>query len=312
MNLTDKERDALNSITKFEDNLPPNAFDAGKGDRFQLGWSWRDVHIYPATLNGLVVKDCLETLFKSNSYTGYKLTNEGRVLLTQEISEATEKHYTAKLELPNDLFDVITGYDDVKGLFIKSLKGEPTDVLLCGVPGSSKTMFLSELEHIGGATPTILGGTASKVGIIDILFEEKPTLLLLDEFEHLNTRDYTVLLSLCENRIISETKHGKTRRLELPNTRIFAGCNSTHNIPTPVLDRMQVIHFRSYTRAEFMQVVINVLTKRMSMENTLAEYIAQVTWEFSHSVRQAIRIAKIAKTREEVDSLLEVIQKYSG
>ncbi|GAI98266.1 unnamed protein product, partial [marine sediment metagenome] len=162
-----------------------------------------------------------------------------------------------------------------------------------------------------GATPTVLGGTASKVGIIDILFDYRPILLLLDEFEHLNTKDYTVLLSLCETRTISETKHGKQRRLELPNTRVFAGCNSTRNIPLPVLDRMQVIHFRAYTNKEFLAVAMNILTERMFLKEDLAEYIAKVSWNLSHSIRQVIRIAKMAKTKEDVDRLLEVIQKYS-
>ncbi|GAJ23249.1 unnamed protein product [marine sediment metagenome] len=50
----------------------------------------------------------------------------------------------------------------------------------------------------------------------------------------------------------------------------------------------------------------------MGLGNDLSEYIADETWEFSHSIRQVIRIAKMAKTKEEVDGLLEVIQKYSG
>ncbi len=309
--LTDKERAALNKIVEFEDKLPANAFS--EGEQFSLGWSWRDVQIHPSILNNLLVKGCLLTPYKSNKYTGYQLTNGARkLLLEEEEKPLAETQYGITLDIPEDLFSVIEGYSDVKALFELSLRGEPVDMLLCGVPGSSKTMFLSELERIGGATPTILGGTASKVGIIDILFDYRPVLLLLDEFEHLNPRDYTVLLSLCENRIVSETKHGKTRRLELPNTRVFAGCNSTRNIPSPNLDRMQIFRFRSYTRAEFMQVAVNVLTKRMGLNNDLSKYIADETWEFSHSVRQVIRIAKMAKTKEEVDRLLEVIQKYSG
>lgn len=309
--LTEKEKEALRSIIKFEGNLPPNAFSRDAGGEFALGWSWRDVKVYPAILNNLTLKGCLETIFKSNSYTGYRLINGGKVLLEQE-EPIIEAGNIGQLGIPEDLFSVIEGYLDIKSLFLQSLIGEPVDMLLCGPPGSAKTMFLSELERIGGATPTILGGTASKVGIIDILFDYRPVLLLLDEFEHLNPRDYTILLSLCETRIVSETKHGKQRRLELLNTRVFAGCNSTRNIPSPILDRMQVIRFRSYTRQEFLVVTINVLTKRMGMNNTLAEYIAESVWEFTHSVRQAIRIAKMAKTKEEVDKLLEVIQRYSA
>jgi len=304
--LTDKERAALIKIISFEDKLPSNAFN--EGQQFELGWSWSDIQVHPSILNNLLVKGVLLTLYKSNKHTGYQLTNGARKLLEEE-EPLTEELIGAELEVPDDLFSVIEGYSDIKELFQLSLRSEPVDWLLCGVPGSSKTMFLSELERIGGSTPTILSGTASKVGIIDILFDYRPVLLLLDEFEHLNPRDYTILLSLCETRIISETKHGKTRRLELPNTRVFAGCNSTRNIPSPILDRMQLIKFRSYTRQEFMQVAINVLTKRMGLENNISEYIADETWEFSHSIRQVIRVAKMARTKKEVDNILEIIQR---
>jgi len=319
MLLTDKEREALVRIQEFEKTLPNNAFDVtsetvigGKG-QYQLGWEWRDVKVHAAVLNGLVIKGCLETLFHSNSYTGYRLSEEGKELLLKEAEEITNNdEYSGKLEIPNDLFSVITGYSEIKEMFLRSFKGEPVDFLMIGVPGSAKTMFLSELERIPGSTSTVLGGTASKVGIIDILFDYRPIILLLDEFEHLNTKDYTVLLSLCETRIISETKHGKTRRMVLNNTRVFAGCNSTKNIPIAILDRMQKVTFRNYSYSEFVLVVKNVLTLRMGMMEEISEYIAEKTWKLNHSVRQAIRIAKMAKTKKEVDELLEVMLKYSS
>lgn len=306
--LTEKERLTLAKIISFEGSLSDGVFDAS--GKFCLGWSWRDAQVSPSVLNNLIIKGCLETLFKSNSYTGYRLTDRGKVLLAEEVEETTEVEYAEDLIIPDDLFDVVEGYEEVKRLFINSLKGEPVDFLLVGVPGSAKTLALSELERVGGSTPIILGGTATKVGIIDVLFDIRPKLLLIDEFEHFGTKDYTVLLSLCESRVISETKHGKTRRLELPNTRMFASANSKSRIPLPVLDRLQVVHFPPYTEQEFNGVVVNVLVKRKGVEIGLAEYIAGATWGFSRSVRQAIRISKLANTKGEVDELLKVIVQW--
>ncbi|GAI82957.1 unnamed protein product, partial [marine sediment metagenome] len=83
--LTDKEKDALERIVKFEDALPSNAFDHDANGEYQLGWSWRDVNVHPSILNNLLIKGCLKTKYKSNNYTGYCLTNGGRtLLLTQE------------------------------------------------------------------------------------------------------------------------------------------------------------------------------------------------------------------------------------
>jgi len=43
-----------------------------------------------------------------------------------------------------------------------------------------------------------LGGTASRSGMIDVLFEMRPKYLLIDEIEHLKPEYQTMLLSLME------------------------------------------------------------------------------------------------------------------
>jgi len=54
-------------------------------------------------------------------------------------------------ELPEDLFDVIEGYDDIKKFIKMALTADkPVHVLLCGPPGTAKTLFLMELERLGG------------------------------------------------------------------------------------------------------------------------------------------------------------------
>ncbi len=63
----------LNEIAKFE-----NAHDMEK--EFKIGWSWRLVRIWPAILNRLFKDGYLDSVFKSNSYTGYRLTELGRHL----------------------------------------------------------------------------------------------------------------------------------------------------------------------------------------------------------------------------------------
>jgi len=307
--LTEKELVAMEKIIQFEASIPDDAFN--EEQPFQLGWSWRDVGVMAMILNNLVAKGCLKTLYHSNNYTGYRLSDEGRQIYELEKSESNEPGIDVDMVIPDNIFDIIEGYDDIKEMFLKSLMGEPVDFLMIGPPGSAKTMFLSELERIQGSLPMILGGTATKVGIVDVLFDYKPKIITLDELEHMDSKDYTVLLSLCESRVVSETKHGKTRRIELPETRLFAGCNSTRAIPEPVLDRLQKVRFASYTYDQYIRIVINTLVKREGVENSLAEYIATKSWEISHSVRQAMRMAKLAKTIEEVDRLIKVMEKYS-
>ena len=69
-----KDIEVLKQIVEYEDTA--SARD------LQLGWSWRDVRIWPATLNRMVVNGLPDTAFKSNSYTGYRLTDKARATLT--------------------------------------------------------------------------------------------------------------------------------------------------------------------------------------------------------------------------------------
>jgi transcriptional regulator with AAA-type ATPase domain len=50
-----------------------------------------------------------------------------------------------------------------------------------------------------------VGGNASKSGLIDLLFELRPKYLLIDEIEHLRSEYQTILLSLMETGILTQT-----------------------------------------------------------------------------------------------------------
>jgi hypothetical protein len=55
---------------------------------------------------------------------------------------------------------------------------------------------------------------ATKSGIVDYIFDNKPKYLLLDEHK-LSRKDQTFLLNLIETGIVSEIKYKKTRSIEI-------------------------------------------------------------------------------------------------
>jgi hypothetical protein len=110
-----------------------------------LGWSWSAVRAHPSVLNGLLLKGLLEERFHSNSYGGLALTHLGRqeaeALIATEEPES-EQRAPMPLELPEDLFEPIEGYSDVKALVRQAIQSEkPVHLLFTGVPRSAKTMF---------------------------------------------------------------------------------------------------------------------------------------------------------------------------
>jgi len=93
---------------------------------------------------------------------------------------------------------------------------------------------------------------------------------------------------------------------------VFAACNRLKGLKSELIDRFEVFHIKPYTKEEFMRVVTGYLTKREGVSEALARYIAQRVMEYSVSVRKARDIARMAKTKEDVDELVEIVKKYRG
>jgi Holliday junction DNA helicase RuvB len=294
----------LKEIAELEKTWP---FSTPGGE---LGWSFRDVRKQPAVLNRLFLEGLLDNPFKSNSYTGYRLSELGkRVMETGEQPAMPELEKRHELKVPDNLFDVIEGYDDIKQLIGVALGIEkPVHLLFAGVPASAKTMFLMELSRLGA--PYILGSQASRAGIADLLFSTQPQIILVDEIDRIGTRDISVLLSLMATGVVSETKHGKQRSVTL-DTRVFAASNTLKMAPE-LLSRFMVLEFKPYGLNDFLTVATNVLVNQEDVSSDLAAYIAERTWQFSARFpdpRQAVRVARLAKTRDEVDAVFDLLRR---
>lgn len=306
-NLTEKERMALLRILEYERNTNP-------AQDWPLGWKWSAVHTHPSVLNGLLLKGLLEERFHSKTYRGLALTKLGydqAEALSTAAEPELEERSPSPLELPDDLFEPIEGYSDIKALVIQAIQSQkPGHLLFTGVPSSAKTMFLLELARLGG--PYILGSQSTKAGIADVLFDLEPQILLVDEIDRIETKDIAILLSLAETGIVSETKHGKRRQVKL-RTKVFAASNTLQMSPE-LISRFMVLHFKPYSRQEFLTVTVNVLRKRENIDEDLASYIAAQVWQLPRRLggpREGVRIARLANTKEKVDELLKILLKYS-
>ncbi len=294
----------LKRIAEIEDSADPKSF---KG---MAGWRSRDVGVWPGTLNKLRMEGLIEDVYESNSYHGYRLSQKARAMLAMGEPTCVKTPESQKLSLPDDLFEVIEGYEDIKSLVRQVLDSEkPVHVLFTGVPSSAKTMFLLELSRTGA--PYILGSQSTKAGVADLLFDAEPEVLLVDEIDRIGTRDIAVLLSLMQTGIVSETKSGKRREIKL-RTKVFAASNTLRMAPE-LLSRFMVLRFKPYSRDDFLLVASNLLRNREGVDSGLASYIAGKVWALSRRFpdpRQAVRVARLAKTKDEVDKLLEVMARY--
>jgi len=277
-----------------------------------LGFEWFEVHANPQTLKKMVTSKLLNVTFSSHSATHYKVADP--TLVREAIQAMSEPISPPQREMPADLFDSIVGYPDVKTLVRYTLEAEkPAHLLLSGPPASAKTMFLLELRRLPHSYYG-LAATLTAAGLADILFVYEPRFILIDEVECLAPEHIGVLNSLMATGIVSETKHGKTRELEL-DTRVFAAGIKVEKLPQDLLSRFTKLHFSPYTEQEFIEVSQRVLTSRENTSLENAKYIARALWQLhgqNADVRQCVQIARLSRgDRQRIDEVLVALRKYS-
>jgi len=215
------------------------------------------------------------------------------------------------VQLPPDLFDNIVGYDGIKKAFIRSLTApRPVHILLVGPPASAKSLFLEEIERLPGAV-FITAGTSTRAGIRDIIFNYMPRYLLIDELDKVNdVKDLSALLTWMEsNRIVKTTYKGRVEKRGLG--WVFAAANREERIPWEIRSRFLVFKLRKYTREEFVEIATAVLVKREGVSPDLARHIAEKVSEISRNVRDAVKVARLVRSREEVDEFVNMLKVRS-
>lgn len=210
-------------------------------------------------------------------------------------------------------FSNVVGFTDIKRLLLKAVVGkEPVHILLTGPPASSKTIFLLELLEGLENTYFIDAIGASGPGMMDYLFNNNTRFLLIDEIDKMKRTDQAALLNVMDTGILSETKlKGKTRQ-KMMRISIFATSNDIKKLSTPLRSRFMELHLEEYTYEEFTEIVGRLLQRRYNLDSAISKKISYEVWYTmkSKDVRDAIRIAKLIKSPDDVDWLIKVQLKY--
>jgi len=296
----------LETIVEWEKTHPPkNEYD---------GFSWFDVFGDSRTLNSLVTRRILKVVFKSNKYCAYRALD---ILALEKSLADYEGSFTqeavAEEAFPPDLFKIITGHSDKIDIVVRSLNAErPVHALLWGSVASAKTLMLEELSRLPHSR-FILGSSLTKAGIFDVLFNERPRILIIDELDKIDdAENLSALLSLMHKGYISETKYRRHRTLRL-KTWVFASANDINRLPKELLSRFVLLRFRDYTDDEFREVSVDVLREQENIPENLGLYIGErVLRELnSRDVRDCVKVARLLKeqTKDEVNRIIEIMRK---
>ena len=212
----------------------------------------------------------------------------------------------------NDGFEEVIGYHDIKRLFGMAISAdEPVHILLVGPPASAKTVFMRSLMKLPSSYFTD-GTNSTKAGMIDYIFEYKPKYILIDEIDKMQNRDQAFLLNLMETGIVSETKYQKSRSMEA-KTWIFASSNNSNNLIPALKSRFFTIKLAPYSYEQFCEVTQRLLVLN-GIDTKIAKATADAVWYKirSGNIRDCIRIARMAKSIEDVNFVVNTHLKYSS
>lgn len=294
----DKDFELIAKIAKFEAETPR--------EQYSLGWSWKQVAIYPGNITRLIALGLVKITYDSHYHTNYLLTDKGRDLAATG-AVPPERASREVPEIPPDLFDDIVGYDDVKELLMGSLSLEkPIHVLLYGPPALAKSMFLRVVEGLGGPLAMWTTGSAtSQTGLWDALAARMPRWLLVDEIEKMNLTDMSGLLSLMETGRLVRTKVGRELDEQL-TIWVIAAANRIRDLPDELLSRFAVVEVKPYTGGEFVEVVRKVLVRWEGLDEEHAADVGAKLVGRTQDVRDAVRVARLS-TKVGVQRAIELL-----
>jgi hypothetical protein len=211
--------------------------------------------------------------------------------------------------------DLIVGFDDIKEQIAYCIEmHKRTHFLLEGPPACCKSVMLDSLRNTVPGALMVFGSRTSGKGLSDLLFEQRPAVLLMDEADKMRHDVFSLTLGLMEAGEIINTKQGDTRGVKL-NTMVVAACNSSKKMPPEFLSRF-AFHpvFQHYTRQEFMDVVCSMLSRSEDCPPDLSRMIAcQVFDNHLGDVRQARGVWQLMRepTEAEATRVLRMKAKYS-
>jgi MoxR-like ATPase len=138
--------------------------------------------------------------------------------------------------------------------------------------------------------------------------------LLIDEIEKMDGKSQNMLLNLLETGVLTVTKVRKTQEMNFPGIKLFATSNNIDLLTEPLRSRLMELHLPEYTFDDFEKIVIKLASTRYKLVDAVGRKIADTVWNKmgTKDVRDALQLAKLVTSVEEVEETAKTIMKYGA
>jgi Holliday junction DNA helicase RuvB len=263
-----------------------------------------------------VPEHILEEIFRHNKNKNLNTEHESEIQTVDEFNEEVDRKlgFVQAQDDAESLFNEVYGYGDLKFLLAKMvLSKQSLHAVLVGPPASGKTMFLLAIQQRMKDVVFIDATNASGAGIVDKLFSNPNTkIILIDEIEKMRQGDQNMLLNLLETGVLTSTKVKKTKERRFDGIKLFATSNDIDALSKPLKSRLIELHLPEYDFNEFSEIAAKLTERRDGHDREMAMKIADTVWNRlnSRDVRDMIQISKLTKSIDDVEFVANTLQKY--
>ena len=204
----------------------------------------------------------------------------------------------------------IQGYDDIKDIVRRALDADDNyNLLFIGPPASAKTLFLLGILEMR-KNGVYFDGSNTTSRILDVLEEERPKIICIDELDKMPRTFQNQLLNFMESGRVKVDQQKRQYEFEIKGAKVFATCNEINRLSKPLQSRFRKLFPPKYREEQFLDVSEKVLPKPSS---SLARYIGASVWKNGGDIRDVISIGKLVRKSdgpEQIGLIIKTMMKY--
>jgi Holliday junction resolvasome RuvABC ATP-dependent DNA helicase subunit len=207
-------------------------------------------------------------------------------------------------------FDKIDGFNDIKKIVRAAIfDSKRHGILFIGPPACAKTLFLEAVIEEAGEG-LYFDGTNTTNRILDVLNDERPSIVCIDELEKTPKNFQEKILNLCESGRVDVEQKKTQYHFTLLNLKVFAAANDKTRLSKPLRSRFLVLNLPKPTEQQF----IGIAEKLTPHLGKTAGFIAKCVYAQGGDIRSYRQIASFVEmdwSEQDVLELIQTLSKYS-